>query len=44
MQEEWMKKNDEFGLVKYFCSYHTRDFFLHAIKSYNMGPLALLAL
>jgi hypothetical protein len=35
--------NDEFGLAKYFCSCFSSDF-LHAIKSYNMGPPALFPL
>jgi hypothetical protein len=29
--------NDEFALVKYFCSY-LQVIFLHAVKSYVLGP------
>jgi hypothetical protein len=36
--------NYEFGLTKYLCSYFSSDFFLHAIKSYNVGPPALFPL
>jgi hypothetical protein len=35
--------NDEFGLVKYFCSYFPSDFLL-ALKSYDMGLPAILPL
>jgi hypothetical protein len=34
------KGNDEFGPVKYFFSY--LQVILHAVKSYDMGPVALL--
>jgi hypothetical protein len=37
------KGNDEFGSVKYFRSY-LQVIFLHAIKSYDTGPMALLPL
>jgi hypothetical protein len=37
------KGSNEFGLAKYFCSYFPSEF-LHAIKSYDMRPLALLPL
>jgi hypothetical protein len=36
------KENDEFGFEKYFCSYFPK-WFLHAIKTYNMGPPALIS-
>jgi hypothetical protein len=36
------EESDEFGLVKYFCSY--LQVVLHAVKSYDVGPLDLLPL
>jgi hypothetical protein len=42
-QEELGKGNYEFGHAGYLCSYF-EVIFLHTIKSYNMGPTALLLL
>jgi vacuolar-type H+-ATPase subunit I/STV1 len=43
LAESFGSKEWEFGLVKYLCSY-LQVIFLHAVKSYDTGPWALLPL